>query len=668
MFLGKIYNRYRLILSALLMTCAPFGLLAAETRDVATVVVPENTDDFDLYSQTLDVFREPGASLSWDSFLSAPSAYDFVPMTHANFGYTNDAIWIRFKLKYQGSGAHNLKLALSDAIYQNVDVHIYSSATGPRFFRGGVGIAPQERSLKSRMIVFPVSLNEAVESTVYMRIKSRHAMQASMRLLSDAKFAELERSGLMMSGMLTGVIFFLLMFIVFIAAALRNSDFFMYAGFVAQSSLLLLCLNGILDFYFPLGVGRSWGNFLGLFSTSAMFFSLRVQRHFLNLPEVDPRLDLIGNGLAWLVASIGVTWLFSPIAGYSYILDLSLFASILFIISTTSWLVLKKSPRSGTYALSWVPLLLGGCVTIAGRDNLILRTEFTDNALYIGYCVQIVMSALLVAKEIFGIRVQWRAARHDASFAMFKLDEKTRMMRMLVHDLATPVTLLLMTAGRERAKLPESERDGGSWSIVLHAADQLRTVLDLVREMEATTSGKVPMAVTEVNLVDVINEIQFMFQDRLRMKNIKLIVNYPVTDPLMIKGDRRILVFSVFGNIISNAIKFTPEGGRIKIDVASAGKDILEVKVADTGVGVHPTKVNNLFSGTHVTSTLGTSGEKGTGFGLPLVKSFITQMGGDISVSSRWAKDFPMSSGTEFTMKLARAGNRQEAALIDAEV
>jgi signal transduction histidine kinase len=93
------------------------------------------------------------------------------------------------------------------------------------------------------------------------------------------------------------------------------------------------------------------------------------------------------------------------------------------------------------------------------------------------------------------------------------------------------------------------------------------------------------------------------------------------------------LLSAVLRNLISNSIKFTPEGGTITISLSSHYGDPM-ISVQDTGVGMSPEQANKLFSLNEHTTSLGTAKEHGTGLGLILCKEFVEKHGGSIMVKS----------------------------------
>jgi two-component system, sensor histidine kinase and response regulator len=101
--------------------------------------------------------------------------------------------------------------------------------------------------------------------------------------------------------------------------------------------------------------------------------------------------------------------------------------------------------------------------------------------------------------------------------------------------------------------------------------------------------------------------------------------------PAYVNGDKE-MVTLVLRNLISNAIKFTSEGGTIAL-CSREDESRIEVFVKDTGAGISPDVLQRLAEGTHYT-TLGTANERGTGLGLMLCKEFLARNGGRLTIQS----------------------------------
>jgi signal transduction histidine kinase len=127
----------------------------------------------------------------------------------------------------------------------------------------------------------------------------------------------------------------------------------------------------------------------------------------------------------------------------------------------------------------------------------------------------------------------------------------------------------------------------------------------------------------------------------------------------MILTNRSILENQIGANILSNAIKFTPKGGRVRI-IVSEIQNFIQIEVEDDGIGIPSEIMTNLFEWRSNTHRAGTDGEVGTGYGMPLVKKFSHFLNIEIDVKS--TRESAGNSGTIFTIKIPnlKLGHQQK--------
>ena len=111
---------------------------------------------------------------------------------------------------------------------------------------------------------------------------------------------------------------------------------------------------------------------------------------------------------------------------------------------------------------------------------------------------------------------------------------------------------------------------------------------------------------------------------------------------------------SVINNLISNSIKFVHRDSELRIEVKSLD-DVVHIILSDKGIGIPKYLLKDIFNSNIKTTRTGTFGEVGTGFGMPLVKAFVEQYGGKISVESNDIKDHPNDHGTMISIVLKKA-------------
>lgn len=231
---------------------------------------------------------------------------------------------------------------------------------------------------------------------------------------------------------------------------------------------------------------------------------------------------------------------------------------------------------------------------------------------------------------------------------------KDKFFSIISHDLKSPFQSLLSSTellAKEIGNLSKEE-------VVLFSKglnDNLKNLYNLLKNLlnwSLMQRNMLDYKPVNLNLFKIVNKKIVITNQSAIKKNIS-ITNNVDTETMVFADDN--MLRSVVQNLITNAIKFTNPGGRII--VSSVEKDdFVEVSVQDTGIGIEPEKVLQIFDFSSLTTTNGTTGEKGTGLGLPLCKEFIEKNGGKIWVESD-SGNLPhgKSGGSKFYFTLPKA-------------
>jgi PAS domain S-box-containing protein len=216
-------------------------------------------------------------------------------------------------------------------------------------------------------------------------------------------------------------------------------------------------------------------------------------------------------------------------------------------------------------------------------------------------------------------------AAHEASEA------KNLFIAVLSHELRAPLTTLLSTAARlERGHLGEEELRRLGATIRRSTTAQARLVEDLL-DLTRLTRAKVRLALAATDLHEVVHETVASLAAELAAKQLTIATDLRA-DRSIIDGDERRLS-QVFVNLIKNAIKFTPEGGRIAVRSWNNQERLL-VEVSDTGIGIPPASLERIFA-PYQQAKKGMGG--GVGLGLAIVKEIVDLHHGRIVASSAGA-------------------------------
>lgn len=228
---------------------------------------------------------------------------------------------------------------------------------------------------------------------------------------------------------------------------------------------------------------------------------------------------------------------------------------------------------------------------------------------------------------------------------------KDKFFSIIAHDLKNPFNSLLGFSDLLINDFDHYEKDEIKKFIkIIHDSSKHGfNLLENLLQWSRAQTGRIAFIPQTVNIKDIITGCVDLLKPTADKKQIKIYMEVP--DSIEVKGDIEMLS-TVFRNLISNAIKFTPQAGRIKIKVRLLTQRT-EISVIDTGVGIAPEKIPYLFRIDKQVSTPGTNNEKGTGLGLILCKEFIDKHKGVIKVSSE------RKNGTEFKVFLPLEQQKQ---------
>lgn len=204
----------------------------------------------------------------------------------------------------------------------------------------------------------------------------------------------------------------------------------------------------------------------------------------------------------------------------------------------------------------------------------------------------------------------------------------------VTHELRTPiVTVKQALATISKMALDKLGKDEQSlFDIARRNIENLGTLVNDLLDMAKIEAGKLELKKTEIDIKGLIKEAVSTFSPWADNKGIKLEENISGEFPKIMLDTKRI--GQVLGNLISNAIKYTPPGGRINIEVRSVSTEYIEISVTDTGVGIAKEDQDKIFNKfQQLDSSVG-----GTGLGLPIAKEIVELHGGKMGIESEEGK------------------------------
>jgi signal transduction histidine kinase len=223
---------------------------------------------------------------------------------------------------------------------------------------------------------------------------------------------------------------------------------------------------------------------------------------------------------------------------------------------------------------------------------------------------------------------------------------KDKFFSIIAHDMRNPVGALQTISDlllRRYDQLSDVERR--RFCEMFHqTARQANGLMESLLSWAGSQTGRLEAHPETVCLKDLVIESLGPLRGESERKEIGISISIP--QDLCVRADAP-MIATVLRNLLSNAIKFTPRGGSVEATAEERESEV-EVRIADTGVGLKPDELGRLFRIDESRSTEGTDGESGNGLGLLIAREFVEKNGGGI-----WAQSAP-GTGSTFHFTLPR--------------
>ncbi len=213
---------------------------------------------------------------------------------------------------------------------------------------------------------------------------------------------------------------------------------------------------------------------------------------------------------------------------------------------------------------------------------------------------------------------------------------KDKFFSIIAHDLKSPFNHLLGLTEiiQDRSREVNNKEIQELAALIHKSAKQGRDLLDNLLEWSRSQIGARDFRPDNTELFDIVNKAISFVEHIASQKDISIVNS--IKKDTVVRADVNMLN-TILRNLLNNAIKFTKQGGFVKI-YARERKEVVEVTVEDNGIGISKSTLSKLFKIDENPSTPGTNNEKGTGLGLILCREFVERHGGTIYVESERGK------------------------------
>ena len=453
-------------------------------------------------------------------------------------------------------------------------------------------------------------------------------------------------------GIYFGLMLMMLVFALFFYSRTRRKDYLFYTLFIVTTVFNFLALEDFLGAYiFPenpllrmyLAISPLVG--LGVFYPLFIRHYIDTAQHHLFWDRVLYYLSLFCVALFVLTLLVG----FTPFDSFFTIIGMVVGIALLIPTASGIHLYLTKPSKLRLFLLIGVSTLLLGY--IANMINLKYRLVSFDGV-YLVYVATLIEAFIFAAGLAFktGIVEREKAALQAQQKTIQKEKErlaelgilKSRLYSNITHEFRTPLTLILGLS--RQIKNSRSEKIAGNGEIIQRNGQLLLRLVNQILDLSKLESGKMELHFVNGDIVSFFKYLAESFHSLAESHAVQLHFLSEL-EALQMDYDPEKLQ-QVFYNLISNALKFTPEGGNIYLQISQQKATFVELKIRDTGIGMNEAELGKIFDRFYQIDDSATRKAAGTGIGLALVEELVKLMGGEINVRSK------IDQGTRFILSL----------------
>ncbi|WP_051189539.1 hybrid sensor histidine kinase/response regulator [Daejeonella oryzae] len=554
-------------------------------------------------------------------------------------GFTDHTYWLKFELLNTLNIPVFYYLEAAESITDNVNLYLIDSRGNVLTQHNGDKLSFNQRAVDHRKTLFKIKLNPGERKQAFIEIKNDGERNSlPLNLISQESLLQSTYHDQFIMGIFYGVLLIIAVTYLFFYFAISELSFLYYSLYVAFVALCQFALDGFFHQY--LDRSNSWINLHAviIFAVVSSYFFGKYSEIILDVKNSN---KLLRYSFKLLYIFFGIVLsgiIFIPaFLKFSYpVVNILTLTGMILIVISIGHLVFKKKPVDLYYASGISILFI--CFTLVIAINFgWINNASIDNITKLGIGLEIIALSLSMANRIRLLKTKKEELQ---AIALQKSEEmndmKSYFLSNMSHELRTPLNAILgMTI------MIESEIDDpkikANCGIIKQASNSLISSVNDILDFSQIERGDLKLDRIKFRPHSIIQKVNEKFKTQALSNGIDFNFSSALAENASVIGDP-LRLEQILNNILSNALKFTPQG-IVRFSVETQNHEDNEISlnfiISDTGIGIAPEKLDSVFE---MFSQININNKRkfgGFGIGLCVVKALVDLHEGKIELESK---------------------------------